>query len=200
MISLNNIYENIIAEVIIGVISWVLSKFLPFLFKKEESLTKHKTFDMLNISILLTSISVLNLILSISFWKDKQELTILFTLLSIAFGIASFYIYNNQCPACKKFIGVKKKIDEKTFKEFTKKIPYQPMKVWKYSNGQIKKKEPFGNKKVRIEKWQTKQEFYECSNCKHKWDSGQKDVPIFIEKEVHQVINTGERDPNEPSF
>lgn len=199
MISLDSIYENIIAEIIVLGLSLLLSNILPILFKKEEKITKGREFDILKLAIFLTSISILNLILTMSFWNN-QELTILFTLLSIGFGISSVYIYNNQCPACKKFIRAKKKIDENIIKEFSKEIPYQPMKVWKYSNGRIKKKEQFGNKKTRAEKWQTKQEFYECNYCKYQWDSGQVDTPIFIEKESHNIINTNERDPNEQDF
>lgn len=199
MINLDNIYENIIAEIIVLGLSSFISIFLPNLFKKENNILKENKFDMLKLLIFLTSISILNLILNISFWNNNQ-LTILFTFLSIGFGVSSFYVFNGQCPSCKRFIGVKKKIDEKIIKEFEKEIPYQPMKVWKYSNGQIKKREPFGNRKIRTEKWQTKQYFYECANCKYKWDSGQKDIPVFIEKEAHQIINTGERDPNEPTL
>src|SRR3989339_724933 len=139
MISFDSIYENIIAEIVVFLLSLFLSKFLPTL-------------------------------------------------------------YNNQCPACKRFIKAKKRIDEKIIKEFIKEIPYQPMKVWKYSNGKIKKKEPFGDKKTRTEKWQTKQEFYECNHSKHQWDSGHVDTPVFIENESHKVISTNEKDPDEPSI
>lgn len=198
MVSLDSIFENILAEVVVLGVSFLFSKFLPTLFKKEKGITKDKGFDMLKLAIFLTSISVMNLILNMSFWNN-QELTVLFTLLSLGFGISSVYIYNNQCPSCKKFIGAKNKIDEDIIKEFTKEIPYQPMKIWKYSNGRIKKRKPFGKRRRRIEKWQTKQEFYNCNHCKHKWDSGHMDVPIFIEKEAHQIINTTERDPEEPS-
>jgi hypothetical protein len=199
MISLDNIFENIIAEVIVLGLSALLSIFLPNLFKKEECIPKEKKFDMLKVLIFLTSISVLNLILNLSFWEN-QKLTILFTLLSIGFGISSTYVYSNQCPLCKKFIGAKNKIDEKKIKEYTKEIPYQPLRVIKYSNGRVKKREPWGHKKTRTEKWETKQEFYRCNFCKHEWDSGQIDKPIFIEKEAHKIINTNERDPEEQDF
>lgn len=196
MISLDSIYENIIAEIIVFILSYVLVNFLPGIFKKNEH--KVKNFDFLKLSIFLTSIFILNLILNISFW-DNQNFTILFTLLSMVFGISSWYIYNAQCPACKKFIGAKNKIDEKKIKEYTKEIPYQPLRIIKYSNGRVKKREPWGNKKTRIEKWETKQEFYRCNFCRHEWDSGQIDNPVFREKEAHKIINTNKRDPEDPS-
>ncbi len=199
MITLDGIYENIIVEVLIIGGSFLISKFFPTLMGKKEPINKEHNFDILKLAIFLTSIAILNLILNLSFWNN-QQLTILFTLLSMGFGIATVYIYNNQCPACKKFIGAKKIVDSKIIREFKKEIPYQPMKVWKFSNGRIKRKEPFGKKKIRTEKWQTKQEFYECNHCKTQWDSGQMNVPLVIEKESHIVINTNERDPDEPSL
>ena len=199
MISLDSIFENIIAEIIVLGLSFIISIFLPNLFKKDENVSKENNFDMLKLLIFLTSISILNLILNLSFWNN-QNLTILFTLLSIGFGVSSGYIYNAQCPSCKKFIRAKRKINEKTIKEYTKNIPYQPLKVVKYSNGKVKKKEPWGSKKMRTEKWETKQEFYKCNFCNHEWDSGHIDKPTFVEKEAHKIINTNERDPEEQDF
>ncbi len=124
MISLDNILENIIAEIIVLGLSFIFSIFLPSLFKKGENISKEKNFDILKLTIFLTSISVLNLILNLSFWNN-QNLTILFTLLSIGFGVLSSFIYNAQCPACKKFIRAKRKIDERKIREYTKKIQFQ---------------------------------------------------------------------------
>ena len=198
MITLDSIFENIIAELIVVILSLVIPKIYSIYSKKENTLQVN-SFDMLNAGIFLTSISILNLIINLSFWNN-QKLTVLFTLLALGFGVSTGYIYNNQCPACKRFIRAKKKIDEKIIKEYTKEIQYQPMKIWKYSNGRIKKKEPSGSKKIRIEKWQTKQEFYECPHCKNKWDSCHVEVPLIIEKEVHTAINTREQDPEEPTI
>lgn len=199
MITLDGISENIIVEVIIIIVSFLISKFFPTLMGKKEVINKEHNFDILKLAIFLTSISILNLILNLSFW-DNQQLTILFTLLSMVFGGATVYIYNNQCPACKKFIRAKRKIDEKEIRKYTKEIPYQPLRIIKYSNGRIKKREPWRNKKTRTEKWEIKQEFYKCNFCEHEWDSGQIDKPTFIEKEAHKVINTDEKDPEEQDF
>lgn len=199
MVSFNGIFENIIAELIVVAFSFLISKFFPYLISKKEKVSVSKNFDFLKLAVFLTTISILNLILNLSFW-DNNNLTILLTLLSIGFGFSTYYIYENQCPACKKFIRAKKKIDEKIIKEYEKRIPYQPLKIYKYSNGKIWKKEPFGERKNRIEKWQTKQKFYECNYCKHQWDSGQVEEPSFIEKESHKVENTGKRDPSEFSY
>ncbi len=197
MVTLDDIIGNALAEVLIFGLSFVLSNIFPALFEKRK--VEWDKVDALKISIFLLLVSVVNLILNISFWNN-QNLMILFTLLSVAFGISTVYIFENQCPYCKKFIDAKNKIGEEVEKEFTKKIPYQPMKIIKYSNGRVKKSYPFGKKKTRIEKWERKTEFYKCNYCEKEWDSGQKDHVIFVEKERHNIINTREKDPEEPSF
>ena len=199
MITLDSIFENIIAELVVSAFSLLVSIFIPKLLRKEAEDKNAFKVDPLSIAIFLSLISIINLIFNLSFWNN-QNLTILFTLSSVLFGYFTYYVYENQCPSCKRFIKAKKKIDEKTLKEYTKEIPYQPQRIIKYSNGRIKKREPWGKKKIRIEKWERVQRFYECNFCQYKWDSGQIDIPIFIEKESHKVINTNEKDPEEPSF
>lgn len=196
MINLDSIIEKILVQIIVMTLSAIPTIILPNIKKRRIS---EFEFDVLKTAIFFSLISILNLILNMSFWKN-QDLNVLFTLLSLLFGGISYYIYQNRCPECKKFIGAKKQIDEKIIDEFEKKIPYQPLRVYKYSNGEIKHKEPFGKKKIRIEKWKTEQKFYECNHCKHKWDSGYIKTPIFIEKESHSVIKTREKDPNELEF
>ena len=192
MISLDSIYENVIAEVAGIVISILISKFAPNLIKKEE--IKNRKFDALNVAILLASISIFNLILNISFWNIPQ-LTTLFTILSFVFVILVPYIYNNQCPSCKKFIGAKKRIDSKIINKFTREYKYQPMKIWLYSNGNIWKKEPVGKEKTRIENWITKQEFYECNHCRYNWDSGHIDINLDEKSRPKpEVVKTNEKD------
>ena len=199
MITLDSIAGNIIAEIIFSGLSYLISLFIPKLLRKQDKEKSAFKVDPLSIGIFLTLISVINLVLNISFWNN-QKLTTLFALTSLLFGGLTYYIYDNQCPSCKRFIRAKNKIGEEVAKEFTKEIPYQPMKIIKYSNGRIKKSYPFGKRKVRTEKWERKTEFYKCNCCGYNWDSGQKDHPIFIEKERHDIVNTSERDPEEPTF
>lgn len=197
MLSLDSIYENLIAELIgIGVSSLII-KFSPNLLGKEKTISERNKFDALKLSLFLTSFSIFNLILNISFW-NKPQLTTLLTLLSFALGFTSIYIYHNQCPVCKRFIGAKKRIDQQIIKEFKMEKKYQPMKIWLYSNGQIWKKEPIGSEKIRIENWITKQEFYECNYCKNRWDSGQININLDKNtKSPHTLIKTHRKDPNE---
>lgn len=199
MITLDNIFENVIAQIIVLGLSSLVGIFFPKLIRKEEKENDAFKVDPLSITIFLTLVFVINFVLNLSFWEN-QKLTIFFTLGGIVFGFGSYLIYENQCPSCKRFIKAKNKVGEDRIREYTKKIPYQPMKVIKYSNGRIKEKEPFGKKKIRTEKWESKKEFYKCNFCSHEWDSGQIEIPLFREKEEHKVIHTNEKDPEEPSF
>lgn len=200
MISLDSIYENIIAEVIVLGISFLISKISPAILRKEESSRPKKTFDILNLGIFLTSVAIINLILNISFW-NKPQLTVFLTLATIALAISTGYVYHNQCPNCKRFIKARKVVEGRIIKNFTRDYKYQPMKIWHYSNGNIWKKEPIGQEKIRTENWVTKQEFYECSHCKHTWDSGHFDVNLDEKtRPQNHHIKTDKIDPNEPSL
>lgn len=200
MINLDNIYENIIAEIVVLGISFLISKFAPNLIHKEKVIKNESKFDIFNIIIFFTSVSIFNLILNLSFW-NKSQLTVFLTLLSVALFYLSIYIYNNQCPSCKKFIRAKKRVNNIIIKEFTRPYKYQPIKIWLYSNGEIWKKKSVGEEKTRIENWVTKQEFYECNYCKYKWDSGHFD--INLDKKTRpkpEVIHTDKNPPNDFSI
>ena len=200
MITLDSILENIIAEIVILVVSFLVYVFVPNLIRKDNAEKGKTKYDPLSIAIFIELISISNLILNLSFW-NKSELTIFLTLLSMALGYLIYYIYNNQCPSCKKFIRAKKRIDDKTIKKFTRDWKYQPMRIWLYSNGEVWKKKPIGNEKTRIENWITKQEFYECNDCGYKWDSGHFDVNLDEKtRPKPEVIQTDKKDPNEPSY
>ena len=197
MITLDSILENIIAEIIIIIVSLMVSVFIPKLIRKYKDEKAIVKYDPLSIAIFIELISIFNLILNLSFW-NKSELTVFLTLVSVVLGCLIFYIYDKQCPHCKKFIGVKKKVDDETIKKFTRDWKYQPMKIWLYSNGNVWKKKPVGKEKTRTENWITKQEFYECSVCGYKWDSGHFDVNLD-KKTRHgpEEIQTDKKDPNQ---
>lgn len=200
MVTLDGIFENIIAELIIIVVSFLISVFIPNLIrgrKVEGHLTK---YDPLSIVIFLELISIANLILNLSFWNNS-ELNILLVLVSIALGCFIYYIYYNQCPSCKNFIRAKKRIDAKIIKKFTRPYKYQPIKNLYYSNGNLWKQKPVGKEKTRIENWVTKQEFFECRYCGHNWDSGHFDVNLDEKtRPKPEKVYTDKRDPNEPSY
>ena len=199
MISLDSIFENIVAEIFGIILSLLISYFgVDVLGKKKTT----KKFDTLKISIFFTLVFVFNLILNLSFWNNSQW-TIFLTLGSLGGFLLSGYIYSHQCPSCKKFIHAKKKIDDKVIKEFKRAYKYQPFKVFLYSNGNIWKKEPVGRELTRDENWITKQEFYECNHCNYRWDSGLFDMNLDEETRPNpklETINTNEKDPNEMNF
>lgn len=201
MITLDSILENIIAEIVILVVSFLVYVFVPNQIRKDKAEKDKTKYDPLSIALFLELISISNLILNLSFW-NKSELTVFLALVSIAFGYLIYYIYNNQCPSCKKFIRAKKKIDDKIIREFTREWKYQPMRIWLYSNGEVWKEEPVGKEKTRNENWITKQEFYECNHCKYKWDSGHFNVNLDEKTRPKQeeVIQTDKKDPNDPSY
>ena len=197
MITLDTILENIIAEILISIFSFMVSTFLPKLIRKNKDEKAIVKYDPLSIAIFIELFLIFNLILNISFWH-KAELNIFLVLVSIIFGYLVYYIYDKQCPSCKKFIRAKKRIDAKIIKEFTRDWKYQPMKIWLYSNGNVWKKKPVGKEKTRTENWITKQEFYECSFCGYKWDSGHFDVNLDEKtRPKPEEIQTDEDDPNE---
>lgn len=198
MITLDSILENIIAEIIIIIVSLMVSVFLPKLIRKYEDEKAIVKYDPLSIAIFIELISIFNLILNLSFW-NKSELTVFLTLVSIVLGYLIYYIYDKQCPSCKKFIRAKKRIDNKIIEEFTRDWKYQPMKIWLYSNGNVWKKKPVGKEKTRTENWITKQEFYECYFCGYKWDSGHLDVNLDEKtRPKSEEIQTDKKDPNQP--
>lgn len=195
MITLDGIFENLIAELIVVVISFLSSRFMPpLIFGREEIETSVK-YDPLKISIFLAVLSVFNLILNLSFWNN-QNLMMLFTLLSLVFVALTVYIYNNQCPSCKKFINAKKRTDAKIIKKFKKSWKYQPRKIYRYTNGATWKEVPIGKEKSRDENWITRQEFYKCAFCKHEWDSGHFDVNLDEKTRPRpEIINTDKHEP-----
>lgn len=197
MISLDSIYENIIAEIIVLILSSICAILLPKLFEKEKSNIK---FDPLSVAIFIESIFVINLIINLSFWNN-QKLTVLLTLFSIVFGYIIAYIYEHQCPSCKKFIKARKIIEKKTVKEFTKPFKYQQKKVLLYSNGKVWKNIPLGKEETRMENWVTKQIFYECNYCNHKWDSGHIDENLDKKTRPKPIREkTNKKDPNKQSL
>lgn len=198
MITLDSILENIFAQIIVLVVSFIVSVFLPKLIKRDTNKTAIVKYDPLSIAIFFEFILIFNLILNLSFWKNS-DLTAFFTLVLMLLTILIKYIYDKQCPSCKKFIRAKQRIDDKTIKKFTLGWKYQPMKIWLYSNGNVWKKKPIGKEKTRTENWITKQEFYKCSICEHKWDSGHFDINLDEKTRPQpEEIQTDEKDPNQP--
>lgn len=195
MITLDAILENIIVEILISISSLMVSIFLPKLIRKDKKAIVK--YDPLSIAIFIESFLIFNLIANISFWGKFESNTFLI-LVSIIFGCLTYYIYNQQCPSCKKFIRAKKRIDSKVIKEFTRDWKYQPMKIWLYSNGNVWKKKSIGNEKTRTENWIIRQDFYECSFCGYKWDSGHYDVNLDKKtRPKHEEIRTDKRDPDQ---
>ncbi len=197
MINLDSILENIIAEIIVAMLSFMASVFLSKLKRKDKDEKVIVKYDPLSIAIFFESFLFFNLILNLSFWKNS-DLTVFLVLVLMGLGYVLMYIYDNQCPSCKKFIKAKKRIDAKTIKEFTSDWKYQPMKIWLYSNGEVWKQKPLGKEKTRTEKWITKQEFYECNYCGYKWDSGHFDVNLDEKtRPKPEEIQTDKKDPNQ---
>ncbi|KAB2947542.1 MAG: hypothetical protein MPEBLZ_03720 [Candidatus Methanoperedens nitroreducens] len=197
MITLDNILENIIAEIIVLILSFIAAIFLPKLIKKDKDEKPIVKYDPLSIAIFFELIIISNLILNLSFWKNS-DLTVFLTLVLIVLGYLIIYIYNEQCPSCKKFIRAKKKIDDKIIRKFKRERKYQPMEITLYSNGNVWKKKPIGKEKTRTENWITKQEFYGCCYCGHKWDSGLLDVNLDEKtRPENKVIQTDKKDPNQ---
>src|SRR3989304_283144 len=93
---------------------------------------------------------IIVLILYLSFWKNS-DLTVFLALVLMLLGYLIIYIYNEQCPSCKKFFKAKKRIDNTIIEKFTRDWKYQPMKITLYSNGNVWKKEPVGKEKTRTE-------------------------------------------------
>lgn len=200
MITLDGIIENLIAEIAIFGVSAIIAKFAPNLLFKKSQIKDSIKFDALSLSILFTLVSIFNLVLNLSFW-NKPNLTTFLTISSIGFGILTGFIYNNQCPSCKKFIRAKNKIDEKIIKKFTEPWKYQPMKIFLYSNGNIWKKIPVGREITRIENWITKQEFWKCNYCGNLWDSGHFNVNLDEStRPSSKIVKTDKKDPNEFSI
>lgn len=198
MITLDNILENIISEIIVIIVSFIFSVLLPKLIRKDKDEKAIVKYDPLSIAIFIELISIFNLILNLSFWKIS-ELTVFLTLVSILLGYLIYYIYDKQCPSCKKFIRAKKRIDDKIIRKFKRDWKYQPMEITLYSNGNVWKKKPIGKEKTRTENWITKQEFYECNFCGYKWDSGLLDINFDENtRPKNKVIQTDKKDPNQP--
>lgn len=197
MITLDSIIENIIVEIVVGILSFIASIFLPKIMRRDKDEKAIVKYDPLNIAIMLESFAFINFILNISFWNNSN-LTVFLAFSLIILGALIIFIYNEQCPSCKKFIGAKKRIDRKDIK-FTRDWKYQPKKIWLYSNWRVWKEKPIGKEKTRTEHWVTRQDFYECNYCGYKWDSGQHDINLDIEtRPKNEIIKTREKDPNEP--
>ncbi len=197
MITLDSIIENIIAEIIVLILSFTASIFLPKLIRKDKDDITIIKYDPLRIAIFFESIIIFNLILNLSFWNNSN-LTVFLVLVLMALVYLIKYIYDNQCPSCKKFIKAKKRIDDKVIREFKRDYKYQPMEIILYSNGNVWKRKPVGKEKTRTENWITKQEFYECCYCEHKWDSGLLDVNLDEKtRPENKVIQTDKKDPNQ---
>jgi len=195
MVSLDGITENLIAEAIVLLCSYLFGKFgLNLISNKNENIKSE--FNILNLSIFLSILSIGNFILNLSFWKN-QNLTLFLTLISVIFIAGTIYIYNNQCPNCKKIFWAKKILETKTIKKFTQPYKYRDKKVHLYTNGEVYKKEEIGKEKNRIENWETKQDFFQCRFCNYMWDSGQYDINLDLNSRPKpKIIKTNKRDPN----
>lgn len=200
MVTLDSIFENVIAEILILAAAFLISKFAPNLINKGDAIKKERKFDILNIAFFLTSLSIFNLILSISFW-NRPDLNMFLIFSSFVLVYVTIYIHNNQCPSCKKVLRAKKVVDKKIINEFKRPFKYRLEKIWLYSNGEMWKRKYVGKEKTRIENWITKQEFYECRHCLHKWDSGHFDVNLDEETRPQpEYIQTDKKDPTTNSF
>jgi hypothetical protein len=199
MIDLNTIFGNVIVELIILVVSFVISFLQKFFSEdvkiKKKEISKRLKFDPLSLSIFLSIVALGNLILNISFWSI-QSLTVFFTLCLIVFGYGTVHIFQNQCPACKRFIKVKN-LEKDDIKETKKKKVIQPRKIHLYSNGEVWKREPMGKPKTIYERHIKGKNFFECRVCGHKWS---EHVDDNLDKEdrtrYDKVIRTNKKDPN----
>jgi len=176
-------WESIIENTISGLIVFLLTSILTFIFyklfkkKKEKDLPKDLGYKN-NIYLYLKNPFLISLFVTI-FLFVLTGFFLIFSntlyyymysmLIGIIFLIITYWIYENQCPNCKKIFH-KKLIKKDTLKDEKRPYRYRNETIYYYSDGSEKERKFTGPIKTIMETIRTEKEFYECTSCGYKWD------------------------------
>ena len=110
--------------------------------------------------------------------------------------VATYLIYENQCPNCNR-IFTKQLIHKETIKDEERPYRYRDEAIYKYSDGSFKGKKYTGKIKTIMEKWRTEKEFYECQKCHHKWDKPFEKNLDFNNRPKPNIVITRTKPPSD---
>ena len=176
-------WTNIIENTISGIIVFVISSIITFIFykifgKRKEKDTpsedKYKTDippyfkNPFLISLFITSLLFV-LTIFFAIYSPTLYYHLYLVMGALIFVMITYWIYENQCPNCKKIFH-KKLINKETLKEEKRPYRYRDETIYYYSDGSEKERKFTGPLKTIMETIRTEKEYYECTSCHHKWD------------------------------
>jgi len=181
-------WENIVENIISGIIVFAVSSLITYIFykffgKRKDTIAndKYKVSDQpyyrnpFLISLFITSLLLVLSVFFIIFFSTLYYH--LYSLIGVfVFVMLTYWIYENQCQNCKKIFH-KKLVDKEILKEEKRPYRYGEETIYYYSDRTEKERkftEPF---KTIMETIRTEKEYYQCTSCHHKWDK-------FIERNL----------------
>lgn len=192
------VLENIIDQVIAGIILLLFSSILTFFVNKfflkkvegksinGEKLTIKPILISIFITILVAIIGILNFVFSLT------SLNSFYFVMAAAFlFFIDIWIYENQCPNCNNIFSIEL-VNREILSEEKRPYHYRDLTIYRYSDGSVKDKIQKGPEKIKLETWRIGKEYYKCNSCKHEWnlpfernlDSGNRPKPNDITTKV----------------
>lgn len=176
-------WTNVLENTVSGIIVFILSSILTFVFFKFFKKRKEKDAPpdiryQTNIHPYFKNPFLISLFITIFLfvltgffliYSDTLYYYIYTIFAATIFLMITYLIYENQCPNCKKIFH-KKLIDKVTIKEEKRPYRYRDETVYYYSDGSLKERKFTGPLKTIMETFRTEKEYYECTSCHHKWD------------------------------
>jgi len=206
-------WTNILEGTIGSLFAFFISTIIVFIFNKFIGKRKYKDESLESetktnfgsffknpflISLFITSFFVVLTFFSIVYsWTTYNYIYL--TIAASIFGIITFFIYENQCPNCKRIFH-KKLINKEILKDEKRPYYYRDLTIYLYSDGSEKERRYTGEEKIRMETWRTEKEFYECTSCHHKWDKiSERNLDIDSRPEPN-IVRTKIKPPNDYEY
>ena len=176
-------WTNVIENTISGIIVFIISSIITFVFYKIFGKLKEKDTPSENRykaeihpyfkNPFLISLFVTSLLFVLTIFFAIYSPTLFYHIYSgigaFIFIMITYLIYENQCPNCKKIFH-KKLIDKETLKEEKRPYRYRDETIYYYSDGSVKERKFTGPLKTIMETIRIEKEYYECTSCHFKWD------------------------------
>ena len=196
--------QNILEGIISSLVATVISGFIVFLYSKSKGKGKlmigksHKKLDISKINAFAVFLFITSFFVVISafgFYYEWEKFPYLI-FITILLGFLTAFIYNNQCPKCKKIL-TKDLTKKDVLKEEERPYYYRTAKVYLYTDRTERNRE-YSEEKKRMETWRTEKEHYKCRKCHHIWAKiFERNLDESTRPKIHKTIMTRDRNPNE---
>ena len=200
--------QNILEGIISGLIATAISGFIVFLYSKSKGKNKlmvgksHKKFDISKINafaVFLFITSFFAVISAFGFYYEWEKFPYLI-FITILLGFLTAFIYNNQCPKCKK-IFVRNTHEPEIIKEEKRKHTHVPSTTYLYSDGTFKNRKVNNRKEKIMETVRTQRDNFSCRSCGHKWKSSAYERNLDAKNRPRSnIVRTRHKNPDDSIF